>query len=216
MLLIRIKIMVMICQSIRNLIDRSEIKSSEPFWQNFLALRKEPIKGKISNKRIPMPQTAPLALMRLKDRNEALGLAVRLLCGEEPFRDMPVGGSIGTLISSIDVDNYAFVQREKKAVGFACWQYCSVEQAEAWRSSERASIPLGANPGRVAVMYAVQAIDLSATRHLMLGLRDGPLLGCDLIYYYRDYGSNGRPPRIVRLVRPKKRQTRRDANTMST
>lgn len=146
--------------------------------------------------------------MRLKDPNEALGLAIRLLAGEAPFRDMRLGMSTGMLVNAIDANHYVFVRRENKAVGFAAWKYTSKEDAEAWLFEGRA--PEGGSQAtedtRVAIMLAVQGIETRVIRHLMRELRDGELGGCDTLYYMRDYGAGGRGKRAVRLVRPKVRR----------
>lgn len=159
-----------------------------------------------------MPQGDPdpdaMTLMRLRDPNEALGLAVRLLAGEAPFHDMGLGMSTGLLVGAIDCGRYAFVRRGAKAVGFAAWLFTTNADAEAWLFNGQT--PEGGverlDGGPVAIMLAVQGIDTSAVRFLIRHLRDGDLGQCNTLYYMRDYGPDGRGRRAVRLVRPKVRR----------
>jgi hemolysin-activating ACP:hemolysin acyltransferase len=151
---------------------------------------------------------APLGLMRLKDPNEALGLAIRLLAGEAPFRDMQLGMSTGMLVEAIDANHYIFVRRDNKAIAFAAWKYSRKEDAEAWLFDGRAPEGGATRDARVAIMLAVQGIETPVVRYLMRQLRDGELGDCDTLYYMRDYGK-GRGKRSVRLVRPKVRRALR-------
>ena len=154
-----------------------------------------------------MTETETLGMMRLKDPNEAAGLALRLLAGETPFRDMPMGMSGGIMLSAIDRNHYVFARRANKAVGFACWAFTAPQGAEDWM---RKGIPFEsfetATPGAAVVVLAVQAIDTETARFLIKGLRDNQLAAMDLCYYVRDYGKNGKTPRYVRLIRPKVRR----------
>lgn len=150
----------------------------------------------------------PLGLMRLRDPNEALGLAVRLLAGEAPFDEMPLGSSSGLLAAAIDADNYAFVTRGDLAVGVGCWTYTSQKAAEDWAFEGK---PLDLNSARdndheVAIMLAVKAVDASVVRFMVRNLRDGDLADCNALYFIRDYQGTGRGKRLVRLVRPRVRR----------
>ena len=72
----------------------------------------------------------PIGLMRLRDPNEALGLAVRLLAAETPFRGMELGQAIGMLVRAIDAGQYIFARRGDRAIGMTCWLYVAPEKAE--------------------------------------------------------------------------------------
>lgn len=158
-----------------------------------------------------MTEPETLGMMRLKDPNEAAGLALRLLAGETPFRDMPLGMSAGMMLSAIDRNHYVFARRTNKAVGFACWTFTDPQSAEDWmRKGKPFESFETATPGAAAVVLAVQAIDTETTRFLIKGLRDTQLAAVDLCYYVRDYGKEGKAPRYVRLIRPKVRRTPRD------
>lgn len=149
-----------------------------------------------------MANTDELGLMRLRDPNEAAGLAIRLLAGESPFREMPLGMSAGTMLNAIDRDHYAFARRGDRAVGFTCWMFTDVATAEAWMHE---GTPLGADAanedGAAAIVLAVQAIDAKVTRFLLHALRDIELAERSVCYFLRDYGPD-KPRRLVRLVRP--------------
>lgn len=150
---------------------------------------------------------ASLGLMRIKDPNEALGLAVRLLAGEAPFRDMPLGFSIGSLVGSIDAGNYFFARRGDRALGVAFWMFTQPEDAEGWVfRGERLSEDAHQKGGPAAIILGLQATDAEVTRFLFRGLRD-VYEEVDLCYFMRDYGKDGgRDRRLVRLVRPKIRR----------
>lgn len=158
-----------------------------------------------------MTEPETLGMMRLKDPNEAAGLALRLLAGETPFRDMPMGMSAGMMLSAIDQSHYVFARRANRAVGFACWTFTDPQSAEDWMRKGRPFESLEtAASGSAAVVLAVQAIDTETTRFLFKGLRDNQLATVDLCYYVRDYGKEGKPPRYVRMIRPKIRRLKRD------
>lgn len=157
-----------------------------------------------------MARTEPLGLMRLKDPNEAAGLALRLLAGESPFRDMPLGMSAGTMLGSIDRGHYAFARRGAKALGFACWAFADPQDAQTWMDERTPFTPKDTGgPGSAVIIMAMQAVDTSVARFLTKSLRDQELAHIDLCYYYRDYGKDGRGGRAVRLVRPKVRRMAR-------
>lgn len=146
-----------------------------------------------------------LSLVRFRDPNEAVGLAVRLLAGVAPFRQMPLGMSMGLLVQAIDGGTYAFATRPGRAVGFACWRYCQAAEAEAWLFGDgRLAETDPPETEDCAIMLAMQAIDTSVARFFHPALRDGPLRTCRTLYYFRDYGA-ARPRRAVRLVRPRTR-----------
>jgi len=150
---------------------------------------------------------AGLGLMRIKDPNEALGLAVRLLAGEAPFRDMPLGFSMGTLVGSIDKGNYFFARRGDRALGVTFWMFTQPEDAEAWLfRGEQLSEDAFKKGGPAAIILGLQATEADVTRFLFRGLRD-VYEEVDLCYFMRDYGKDGdRGRRVVRLVRPKVRR----------
>jgi hemolysin-activating ACP:hemolysin acyltransferase len=155
---------------------------------------------------------ASLGLMRIKDPNEALGLAVRLLAGEAPFRDMPLGVSIGSLVGSIDAGNYIFASRGDRAVGVTFWMFTQPEDAEAWLfRGKRLSEDALTKGGPAAIILGLQATETEVTRLLFRGLRD-IYVEVDLCYFMRDYGKDDdRGRRAVRLVRPKVRRKPKDA-----
>jgi hemolysin-activating ACP:hemolysin acyltransferase len=155
---------------------------------------------------------ASLGLMRIKDPNEALGLAVRLLAGEAPFRDMPLGVSIGSLVGSIDAGNYIFASRGDRAVGVTFWMFTQPEDAEAWLfRGKRLSEDALTKGGPAAIILGLQATETEVTRLLFRGLRD-IYDEVDLCYFMRDYGKDDdRGRRAVRLVRPKVRRKPKDA-----
>lgn len=147
-----------------------------------------------------------LRLIRIKDPNEALGLAVRLLAGVAPFREMPLGLSMGAMIEAIDAETYAFAARPGRAVGIACWRFCRQEDAETWLfGGARLAEAAPPDDRRCAVMMAMQASDRAVVGFLNRALREGPLRPCQTLYYLRDYGPD-RPRRAVRLVRPRVRR----------
>jgi len=146
-------------------------------------------------------EDAPMKLVRFRDPNEALGLAVRLLAGEAPFRDLPLGASAGAVVSAIDDGSYAFVSRQEQAVAVACWRRTSLEQGEAWLRGAPLNLDAPSQAEPAALILAVQAIDAAAAGYLMRRLRDGELSDCLVVYYLRDYAGL-RPKRRVRLVRP--------------
>jgi len=148
-----------------------------------------------------------LGLMRMKDPNEALGLAVRLLAGEAPFRDMPLGFSMGGLVHSIDHGNYFFARQGGRAVGIAFWMYAQPEDAEAWIfRGERITREAMDRGGPVGIILGMQAIESAVAKLLVRTLRDN-FADVDICYFLRDYGKeNGRPPRAARFVRPRVRR----------
>jgi len=148
-----------------------------------------------------------LGLMRVKDPNEALGLAVRLLAGEAPFRDMALGFSIGSLVGSIDAGNYFFARRGDRALGVAFWMFTQPEDAEGWLfRGEPLSEDARTKGGPAAIILGLQASETAVTRFLFRGLRD-IYDEVDICYFMRDYGKEGlRGNRAVRLVRPKVRR----------
>ena len=149
-----------------------------------------------------------LRLIRMKDPNEALGLAVRLVATARTFRDMPLGLSMQALIEAVDSDSYAFAARSGRALGVACWRLTTQAAAEAWLARDGPGVEPSETPdGRVAIMLAVQGTDAEVIRFLMRQLRDGPMRSVQLLYYMRDYGT-GKSARLVRLRRPKSRMTR--------
>lgn len=156
---------------------------------------------------------ASLGLMRIKDPNEALGLAVRLLAGEAPFRDMPLGFSIGSLVGSIDAGNYFFARRGDRALGVAFWMFTQPEDAEGWLfRGEPLSEDARKNGGPVAIILGMQATEAAVTRFLFHGLRDVIFAELDICYFMRDYGKDGtRGRRAVRLIRPKVRRKPKQA-----
>lgn len=149
-----------------------------------------------------MAEPDELGLMRLRDPNEAAGLAIRLLAGESPFREMPLGMSAGTMLNAIDRDHYAFARRGDRAVGFTCWMFTDIATAEAWMHQ---GTPLGEgaakDDGAAAIVLAMQGGDAAVTRFLFHTLRDIGLADRSVCYYLRDYGPD-KPRRLVRLVRP--------------
>ena len=151
-----------------------------------------------------MPETNSLRLIRVKDPNEALGLAVRLLAGVAPFRDMPLGLSMGALVEAIESETYAFAAEPGKAVGFAAWRPCRAEAAEDWMFGRGATLAPQVTEGAdAAIILAAQAQRKEVARFLHRSLRDGPLADCPLFYYVRDYGKGSdRRTRFVRLRRP--------------
>jgi hemolysin-activating ACP:hemolysin acyltransferase len=155
----------------------------------------------------PDEQKPDLGLMQLKDPNEALGLAVRLLAGEAPFRDMPLGFSMGGLVNSIDKGNYFFARREDRALGVTFWMYAQPEDAEAWiLRGERIGKEALDRGGPIAIVLGLQATEQEVTRYLFRSLRD-VLTHVDICYYLRDYGKDSeRGPRAVRLIRPRIRR----------
>lgn len=148
-----------------------------------------------------------LGLMRLKDPNEALGLAVRLLAGEAPFRDMPLGFSMGGLVRSIDSGNYFFATRGDRALGVTFWMFAEPEDAEGCLfRGEPLSEDALTKGGPVAIVLGLQATETAVTRFLFRSLRD-ILTEVDICYYIRDYGKDGtRGQRAVRLIRPRVRR----------
>ena len=155
------------------------------------------------------PKDQALGLMKLKDPNEALGLAIRLLAGESPFRDMPLGFSVAGLVGSIDAGDYIFVRRGERAVGVAHWMYVKPETGEAWLGEGASFVEeerLKSSPA--VIIMALQAIDASVTRFLFNGLRDVCLADCQLCYFLRDYGKDKGGMRGVRMVMPKVRRKR--------
>lgn len=154
-----------------------------------------------------MAQNEELGLMRMKDRNEALGLAVRLLAGEAPFRDMPLGFSIGAIVSAIDTEHYVFASRNDRALGIAYWTFVEPEHAEAWLSEGRQlQADEFLDDGPCVIIMGVQATEPRVVRYLMNNLRDKVLAQCNVCYFLREYGNQARGHRGVRLVRPKIRQ----------
>lgn len=150
---------------------------------------------------------ADLGLMQMKDPNEALGLAVRLLAGEAPFRDMPLGFSMGGLVHSIDNGNYFFARREDRAVGVAFWMFAQPEDAEAWIfRGERITKEAMDRGGPVGIILGVQAIEPAIAKLLIRTLRDN-FADVDICYFIRDYGKDSnRKPRATRFVRPRVRR----------
>lgn len=148
-----------------------------------------------------------LHLMQMKDPNEALGLAVRLLAGEAPFRDMPLGFSMGGLVHSIDNGNYFFARRDDRAVGVAFWMFAQPEDAEAWIfRGEQISKEAMDRGGSVGVILGVQAIEPVIAKLLIRTLRDN-FADVDVCYFIRDYGKDrDRKPRATRFVRPRVRR----------
>lgn len=150
------------------------------------------------------PEIASLDLMRLKDPNEALGLAVRLLAGEAPFRDMPLGFSAGAIISSIDREEYVFARRGERALGIAYWMFVEPGKAEAWISEgKRLEAADRLDSSLAAIIMGVQASEPAVAKYLMRCLRNGELAQCDVCYFVRDYGKGKGSQRAMRLVRPK-------------
>ncbi|MEP4767914.1 MAG: hypothetical protein ABJQ21_25660 [Roseibium sp.] len=162
-----------------------------------------------------------LRLMQMKDPNEALGLAVRLLVGEAPFRDMPLGFSMGGLVHSIDNGNYFFARRGDVAVGVAFWMFAQPEDAEAWIfRGERISKEAMDRGGSVGIILGVQAIEPVIAKLLIRTLRDN-FSDVDVCYFIRDYGKeSNRKPRATRFVRPRVRRKPKDErlppNSIST
>lgn len=149
----------------------------------------------------PEPKKAPLGLMRLKDRNEALGLAVRLLAWEKPFRDLPLGMSAGALVDAIDNDRYFFATRDDVAVGVTYWIFLEPEVAENWLfKGQQLAIEDAVKGGSAAVALGMRAVEASATRFLFRNLRDVAFAENTICYYLRTY-PNGQS-RAVRLIRP--------------
>ena len=156
----------------------------------------------------PAQDEAPLTLIRIRDPNEALGLAARLLAGQTPFRDFPLGLSVGGLISVIDNDRYAFAQRDGKAVGFVGWGLSSREIAERWAFKGYVPNPDEVSDGPCVLVFALQAISTDVTRFLVQRMRDQIFPDKLAAYFIRDYGSDtkGKPRlRAVRLVRGRAR-----------
>ncbi|MEM9148617.1 MAG: hypothetical protein AAGC57_20880 [Pseudomonadota bacterium] len=155
------------------------------------------------------PAAEPLSLIQVKDPNEALGLAARLLAGGAPLRSLPLGSTLGVLIMAIDAGSYAFARRANRAVGVAAWFRTSVEAAERWNYGQGLVSPADIQTdGAAAIIPAVQAIDAETARFLSQRLRDQLLRPCRVAYYVRDYaGREGRRTRLVRLVRPSARRT---------
>lgn len=153
-------------------------------------------------------ETPSLNLIQLKDPNEALGLAARLLAGEAPFRSLPLGNTLGVLIMAIDANTYAFARRGSRAVGVAAWFRTTIAAAERWNFGQGAVSLEDIRPdGAAAIIPAVQAIDSATARFLSVRLRDQLLRPCRVAYYVRDYAAkDGRRTRFVRLVRPQSRR----------
>jgi hemolysin-activating ACP:hemolysin acyltransferase len=154
------------------------------------------------------PDTPPLKLIRLRDPNEALGLAVRLLAGVPPFDTLPLGLSISGLVSRIDGGDYAFAQRAARAVGFVAWGFADAVVAEAWAFQGRVPQPGEVAPDKpCAMVFAMQAISPEVTRFLWSQLRDHVFAGRETAYYIRDYGKQPdgrRRTRAVRMQRPQR------------
>lgn len=151
------------------------------------------------------PDTS-LTLIRIRDPNEALGLAVRLLAGETPFRDFPLGLSIGGLVSVIDSGRYAFARRGGLAVGFVGWGLAGREVAEAWAFCGYVPKPEEVEAGPCVLVFALQAVSTDVTRFLVRCMRDQLFADKDTAYFIRDYGAGaeaegGRRLRAVRLNR---------------
>lgn len=146
-----------------------------------------------------------LRLVRLKDPNEALGLALRQLSGVAPFRDIPLGLSTGALIEAIDMNAYAFAIQGSRARGIVAWRPCLAVEAEAWLfGPKQRTAPRIVDAPDAVIVLAVQADSREVTRFLHRAVGDGPLRGCSTFYYVRDYGRDGgRPARRVRLHRPR-------------
>jgi hypothetical protein len=142
----------------------------------------------------------------LRDPNEALGLAVRLLAGVPPFNALPLGLSIGGLVDRIDSNHYGFAQSQARAVGFVSWGFSEQAVAEGWAFERRAPKPGEITPdGPCAMVFAMQAISADVTRFLWSQLRTKALAGRDVVYYIRDYGvrtDGSRRTRGVRMRRP--------------
>ena len=148
----------------------------------------------------------PLAMVRLRDPNEALGLAVRLLARAPPFDALPLGLSIAGLVDRIDCDHYAFARRADRALGFVTWGYADAAVAEAWAFERRIPKPGELAPDRpCAMIFAMQSTSPDVTRFLWMRLRDQVFAGRQLAYYIRDYGpqpDGSRRTRAVRMQRP--------------
>jgi hemolysin-activating ACP:hemolysin acyltransferase len=149
-----------------------------------------------------------LSIIRIRDPNEALGLAARLLAGEAPFRDLPVGASIGSLIAAIDREAYVFARRGDRVVGVVTWAFTTMDTAEAWAFERSRFDPsLISEEGEALIVTGMQAVDTSVTRFLISSLRDHLMKEAQVAYYIRDYGGrSGKRNRVVRLVRPRVRR----------
>lgn len=151
------------------------------------------------------PDTS-LTLIRIRDPNEALGLAVRLMAGETPFRDFPLGLSVGGLVSVIDSNRYAFARRGGHAVGFVGWGLAGREVAEAWAFKGYVPKPEEVEGGPCVLVFALQAVSTDVTRFLVQRLRTQLFPDKQSAYFIRDYGPGADGKRRLRAVRLNRRR----------
>ncbi len=69
---------------------------------------------------------------RFPNPHAALGRAVNLLRGVEPFASYRFGQLSGTLMGQVRRNHYLFTFRDKRIVGYAGWALCEAEMARAW------------------------------------------------------------------------------------
>jgi len=150
----------------------------------------------------PLPATAPdpdqLRVMRFRDRHAALGHAVTQLMGKPGFARLPFGSWSRVLVGQINRDQYFFVARGGRLVGFAGWAFAAQADAERWRAGDPLAEmdPAGPQGGDCMIINAWQADDAAANGFVLTQMR---VVGrhVQAIYARRSY-PDGRL-RIMRL-----------------
>jgi hypothetical protein len=145
-----------------------------------------------------------LELVRFKDPNEALGLAVHLLAKDEPLNELPLGQIVPLAEAAIHSGHYVFAKRDGKVWGLLGWGYSDFDSAEAWVKGQRLEQPVLRDKGPCVLLLCLQSETAEVANFLTRAIRDRLFPEHHLAYYIRV--KKNRDGRIVqkgvRLKRP--------------
>lgn len=144
-----------------------------------------------------------LAFVQFHDPNEALGLAVRLVGASAPFDRLPLGLTTGLLAHLIDRRDYGFARRGDVATGFVAYGFVDEDAALEFLRGVRQLSPadLKTKDAGAGLVFAFRGVDRATTDFLVSRLREVVFRRASTVRYIRDYGRDGKPPRLVTLRR---------------
>lgn len=136
-----------------------------------------------------------LQCRQFDDPELALGRAVNILRGVEPFRSYDFGKLSNVLMGQVTRGHYLFTLDEKKLVGYMGWALCQEEIAKAW--IERRYIPTfkECNEGDCWVGITIFAATTQVLRFQARACRE--IYPNFTAYGIRDYGNRRRSTSTV-------------------
>jgi len=141
-----------------------------------------------------LPQ-AQHRVVRFRDPHAALGHAVTQLMGKPGFAGLAFGPWSRVLVGQINRNQYMFVARGARLVGFAGWAFAPQAAAERWLAGQGDLDPAATTGGDCMIINAWQADDAAAHAFLRDQMRRAGRQA-RMIYGRRSY-----PDGRVRMLR---------------